>query len=241
MRRIASSVPKHPEFKGRFDLFLNAKNLTKGDLAVALDTEPSAVSNWGRRNLVPAEKLAKLAALYGLSLDWLLLGKGTMLRSDLSQGVPAGVAGSNEAVHAPLLLSMAQMRDGSPEGQDGSYPVQEVDWPVMDCTPRGRPVAFHVEDDDMQPIIRQGWLAGAELWDVSEAEMEDLHNALVLVDLGSCITIRWLVHDTEEWRLRLQNPKVPEKKRVRRFPLSNPPKVIGRLHWWFGVQYIKSP
>lgn len=57
--------------------------ITQGALAAALGVNQTAISAWEKgRNEPTATMLAKLANSYGISMDWLLIGDGEMLRSD---------------------------------------------------------------------------------------------------------------------------------------------------------------
>jgi len=50
---------------------------TDSDLSKLLDTAPSTVSSWRKRDSVPFAICAKFAEEHGWSLDWLMFGEGT--------------------------------------------------------------------------------------------------------------------------------------------------------------------
>ncbi|HLC19246.1 MAG TPA: helix-turn-helix domain-containing protein [Thermodesulfobacteriota bacterium] len=54
----------------------------KNDSAVArlLGVTPQALSNYKKRNRMPADLVLKFANVFGLSLDWLISGEGEMYR-----------------------------------------------------------------------------------------------------------------------------------------------------------------
>ena len=53
-----------------------SKNLTQAQVAEKLDISFQAVSSWERGETAPEiDKLADIAVLYGVSLDWLLVGQ----------------------------------------------------------------------------------------------------------------------------------------------------------------------
>ena len=55
-----------------------ARNLSQGDVADALDVSRQSVSKWENNSAVPdLDKIIKLAELFGVSLDELVLNKGT--------------------------------------------------------------------------------------------------------------------------------------------------------------------
>lgn len=51
---------------------------TDSDLARWLDVSTSVISGYNRRQTVPLEQCTKIAEKTGVSLDWLILGKGEM-------------------------------------------------------------------------------------------------------------------------------------------------------------------
>ena len=60
-----------------------AKNLSQGDVADALDVSRQSVSKWENNSAVPdLDKIIKLAELFGVSLDELVLNKGTKETED---------------------------------------------------------------------------------------------------------------------------------------------------------------
>ncbi len=56
----------------------DAKN--DAELARRLDVPQSTVSSWRKRDVIPYEACAKIAAETGTSLDWMLFGSGTRVR-----------------------------------------------------------------------------------------------------------------------------------------------------------------
>lgn len=56
------------------------KYKTDADLAKRLGVEPHTVSTWRKRETIPHEKLITFCDTEGISLDWLLTGKGPVKR-----------------------------------------------------------------------------------------------------------------------------------------------------------------
>ncbi|MBI5560353.1 MAG: helix-turn-helix domain-containing protein [Deltaproteobacteria bacterium] len=58
----------------------------RNDSAVArvLGVTPQALSNYKKRGKMPTNLVIKFAAAYGLSVDWLLTGRGNMVRQGVS-------------------------------------------------------------------------------------------------------------------------------------------------------------
>ena len=63
----------------------NAKS--RADLARALDVAPSSVQGYENRGVLPLEQCTKLAEQTGVSLDWLILGKGEMQPENTTPGL----------------------------------------------------------------------------------------------------------------------------------------------------------
>ena len=63
----------------------------KNESAVAkvLGVTPQALSNYKKRGKMPPNLVLKFAFMYGLSVDWLLTGKGTMRMEEKSGSVAA--------------------------------------------------------------------------------------------------------------------------------------------------------
>ena len=81
---------------------------TDSALATELGVAQSAIGGYNRRNTVPLEQCIKIAERTGVSLDWLILGKGEMK--------PAPVAPENSpplSADQAMLLTAWQHLDGS--------------------------------------------------------------------------------------------------------------------------------
>ena len=72
-------------FKDRLKSFKKKNDLKGKDLAEAGEISPQSVSAYSDASLPRAEVLAKWANKLNLNLNWLLTGKGEMLRSEHAQ------------------------------------------------------------------------------------------------------------------------------------------------------------
>lgn len=77
-------------------------------VARALSITPQALSNYKKRGEMPASLIIKFADIYGLSVDWLLMGTGEMHRSGKA-GNLGGNAFSNEAVEFQRITGPASL------------------------------------------------------------------------------------------------------------------------------------
>jgi hypothetical protein len=76
--RPAAKTPMEMNYNEIFERMLKAGNLRSGAaLARVLGITPQAVSNYRKRRGLPAGFIIKFALKYGVSVDWLLSGKGS--------------------------------------------------------------------------------------------------------------------------------------------------------------------
>jgi hypothetical protein len=230
-----SITPQYPDFQRRLQAFLTDRGLTKTCLAEALGLETSTVSNYGRRNLVPAETLIKLSDLYGVSLNWLLLGEGPMYKRALSSDLSLDAPGQERRTFAaPLLESMAQLRVAASGDKASLSGSKRMSWPIRGVAPSGKVFSVRLEDDDMMPVLCRTWPVAAELWSLPCSGSLDLGHELVVVDFGSRVTVRWLERGVSEWRLLAQDPTMSRDIAETRYPLSDPPKILAKVRCWLG-------
>lgn len=69
-----------------FDRILQAGNFKNGaELARSLNITPQAISNYKKRGEMPADLVLKFARTFGVSIDWLLTGEGSMQNSGITR------------------------------------------------------------------------------------------------------------------------------------------------------------
>lgn len=83
----------------RAKIAISAKS--DSDLARWLDVATSVISGYRRRETVPLEQCIKIAERTGVSLDWLILGKGQM-QPENGQDAPAAEYDDADAAWIPL-------------------------------------------------------------------------------------------------------------------------------------------
>lgn len=96
-------------FGERFAEMLNELNLSQNEFARQLGSTSAFVSNVARGKSKPGlEFLQRIAETFGISLDWLILGKGT----------PSGQQGLNAEWHYAVMLRVALAQliaEGNPD------------------------------------------------------------------------------------------------------------------------------
>jgi len=63
----------------RLDELMQDRHWKQADLARALGSSPQAVSSWWTRGVIPGKRIAKVAQLFGVSVDYLMFGDGNQL------------------------------------------------------------------------------------------------------------------------------------------------------------------
>lgn len=78
------------------------RNITQADLASRLGVKPQAVSQWERDETKPeSERARELAAIFGVSMDWLLSDADDSVSGD---SLPPGPEDANSAQFDPRIL-----------------------------------------------------------------------------------------------------------------------------------------
>jgi transcriptional regulator with XRE-family HTH domain len=71
------------DFVSRIDQILQDKNLKRAALCADLDLSQTAITDWARRNTIPAGDIClKIADYLGVSMEWLLTGKESSLSTE---------------------------------------------------------------------------------------------------------------------------------------------------------------
>ncbi|MEO1128295.1 MAG: hypothetical protein AAFX05_01150 [Planctomycetota bacterium] len=83
-------------------------------------THPETVRRYLRGGRPPACFIASFCSIFGVSADWLLLGEGPMLRTEIS------VCNLSQASPRQLLLALADQIDRIAEDRDPDAPLARV-------------------------------------------------------------------------------------------------------------------
>lgn len=178
---------------------------TQMDLARMLEIQQSSISDARRRHVFPPDWYIKLHDKFGLSLDWLRWGLGSMYSKDKaawfheeSGGVnPVGCLGEDPApALSPAQGVLTRVLDAACEYKDGD-PVPEFvvyDHMVFPRTLLEEGVlVFFVRTGGMEPTLRKGALVGVAT--VRRQLVSGEVYALLLPHEG--VTFRRIVQDSE--------------------------------------------
>ena len=58
----------------RLDELMQDRHWKQADLARALGSSPQAISSWWTRGVIPGKRIAKVAQIFGVSVDYLMVG-----------------------------------------------------------------------------------------------------------------------------------------------------------------------
>lgn len=134
---------------GRAKLALGVK--TDSDLSKSLGVAASAIGGYNRRKTVPLEQCIKIAEQTGVSLDWLILGKGEPYQDEAS---PSEIG----VILVPLYNVPASAGNGS--FFDSEYAIQQVPfskiWLGREQLYEKNLVCLPIKGDSMTPGLVDG-------------------------------------------------------------------------------------
>ena len=127
---------------------------TDSALAAELGVAQSAIGGYNRRNTVPLEQCIKIAERTGVSLDWLILGKGEM------QGGTGGAAEFDDADAVWVPLYDVEVSAGSGIEVYGERIIQRVpfakSWLHSEGLYARHLACLPVHGDSMEPTLQHG-------------------------------------------------------------------------------------
>lgn len=123
-------------------------------LAKSLGVAQSVIGGYNRRNTVPLEQCVKIAERTGVSLDWLILGKGEM------KGGSGGAAEFDDADAVWVPLYDVEVSAGSGIEVYGERIIQRVpfakSWLQGEGLHAGNLACLPVHGDSMEPTLQHG-------------------------------------------------------------------------------------
>jgi Peptidase S24-like/Bacteriophage CI repressor helix-turn-helix domain len=122
--------------------------LREKEVAEHFDGARSNVSAWKRRGSIPFAECLEIAEKYNVSLDWLILGRGSM---ELG-AAPAYVPGPGE----PGVVVPAFDIDGLKELPEGQWWTLPAQWLIQEGLTGGEIVIVRAAGDSMSGSIEDG-------------------------------------------------------------------------------------
>ncbi|MEI7456584.1 MAG: S24 family peptidase [Nitrosomonadales bacterium] len=164
-------------------------------LGLMIGVPPKTVATWKYRGTVPYEQVEKIARNRGISLDWLMLGRGKLQYEDSpafnSESKSAGAA-PNGFVLVPRYEVQASAGHGSlvHSEQIVDYLAFKADWVRNTLGVSQKDLALiSVKGDSMEPVLSNEDLI---LVDMRKNCVED--NAIYVLQLNEALLVKRIQH-----------------------------------------------
>lgn len=225
-----ASLDECNQFDEAFERIKKATGMrTQVEIAKLLDIRQSSISDAKRRQSIPDSWLIKLFQLYNLNPNWLLEGEDPQFLGEQRGGAVAVREPAEAYGRRPRHYQMPVAAMGLPEGTEGAW--QEVGVGTLTVPEQFyRPglVVVRMEENDMEPVIRQGAYVG-----IDKERKTIRSGALYAIDMPvEGLVIKRLLHDTENARMVLhaENPSHADQTLSADEAQE---RIVGRITWVF--------
>lgn len=192
-------------------------------LAKSLGVAQSVIGGYNRRNTVPLEQCVKIAERTGVSLDWLILGKGEMKGGSGSGG--AAEFDDADAVWVPLYD--VEVSAGSGIEVYGERIIQRVpfakSWLQGEGLHAGNLACLPVHGDSMMPSLTSG-----DIVLVNHAKRDG--DGVFVVRMGNALRVKrlqWLANG--DLRISSDNP-IYQTEQITPAELAGDFDILGACH-----------
>lgn len=211
---------EHNAVKQRLAELIKSLGLRQNQFAKGIGMQPASVSEWlNKPNSNPTvDSLIRISITYGVSLDWLLTGKGEMYNSTHARAKPPGSGTVSLPVYAEIAAGIGI------EAED-LEPTETIIIPrdIIQDTP-GPYYCFKVNGVSMEPELHTGDYAIIAGWQYDH----DYDGALCAFRSVDGLLIKRLVYDARGKRCLLV-PLNPTHKIMKYDEHSSELQIIGRL------------
>lgn len=190
-------------------------------LAKSLGVAQSVIGGYNRRNTVPLEQCVKIAERTGVSLDWLILGKGEM------KGGSGGAAEFDDADAVWVPLYDVEVSAGSGIEVYGERIVQRVpfakSWLQGEGLHAGDLACLPVHGDSMMPSLTSG-----DIVLVNHAKRDG--DGVFVVRMGNALRVKrlqWLANG--DLRISSDNP-IYQTEQITPAELAGDFDILGACH-----------
>lgn len=203
----------------RAKIAVNAKS--DADLARYLGVSTPVVSGYRQRQTVPLEQCVKIAERTGVSLDWLILGKGEM------KGGSGGAAEFDDADAVWVPLYDVELSAGSGIEVYGERIIQRVpfakSWLQGEGLHAGNLACLPVHGDSMEPTLQHG--------DIVLVNHEKTRgDGVFVIRMGNALRVKrlqWLVNG--DLRISSDNP-IYQTEQITPAELAGDFDILGTCH-----------
>lgn len=231
----------------RIQKIRKSKGLTQKAFAKPLKISQNYLSQIESGQRGPSiELLCSIKSRYGISLDWLLTGKGQSPFAEAKENLPISVPElkiialdearkrfeKNDRVEdfVPVPLLSDRAAAGQPAYIDESdiegYAVIYRSW----VRNEKMHTAVRIRGDSMGPLLMDGYIVGI---DHTQTDPNKLNNKIVAARYEDGVTIKYFCHDKHCWILYSSNRHYPP---IHIRKQDGPSPVIGKVVWWWGMQ-----
>jgi len=220
------------------------------EIAEKLGVTKATVSRYlSGKNMPDYNGLIKISEVSGVSIDWLLTGKGPMKLSEvliekdkLETYKPTAnviiltpdelknrlkeLEPRESYIAIPLLTDFAIIKDpiNIQEKDIEGFALIYKSWLQQDHIYR----CIRIKDNSMSPILEEGFLAGI---DCTDNEPSMLEGKIVAARYQDNLSIRKVLLTNEYYILQPQNTL---KFQLIKIPIAEKNIIIGKVVWWFG-------
>lgn len=192
------------------DILFRAKNLTNStsdaQLSKFLGVNPTTLSSWKSRSIIPYEYMYALSKTYDISFDWLMTGKDQ--NTQLAVNEEKTHYGFNELRQLDLYKNEAQ-EQGKSESSRNGYNMSTLFFPKEWFSTRHLNqqslVAVNVVGDSLGPDIPNGSLV---LVDTTQKELKN--GEVYVFDIDGDLLIKTIIHDFDGYIARSRNDAYPD-------------------------------
>ena len=155
--------------KQRIIYFIDNKGIKKKDFFTNLNVAASNFRSDSLKSEINGDVIAKISSLYpDLNLDWLITGKGNMLRTE-ERADSSPIIELNPSAKANTYLSDIKAAAGFGAIINNPKKIDQLPAISLPNAPMGLNVAFQITGDSMHPAVRHlDYVAGNHVRDIKD-------------------------------------------------------------------------
>ena len=206
---------------------------TDSELARALEVSTSVIPGYNRRNSVPLEQCIKIAERTGVSLDWLILGKGDKESGNVTQRAWALLESQRDNTPAVVFVPLYDVAVSAGNGADvyGERVIQQVPFDAAWVRSEG----LHAKNLACLPIAGDSMTPGLMPGDMVLVNHATTHgDGVFVLRLGNALRIKrlqWLADGS--LRISSDNP-LYQPEHISPADLGEDFAIVGACHTKIG-------
>ena len=203
------------------------------ELAAYLNTAASNISNWKTKNELPTPQCIKIAERTGVSLDWLILGKGDKESGNVTQRAWALLESQRDNTPAVVFVPLYDVAVSAGNGADvyGERVIQQVPFDAAWVRSEG----LHAKNLACLPIAGDSMTPGLIPGDMVLVNHATTHgDGVFVLRLGNALRIKrlqWLADGS--LRISSDNP-LYQPEHISPADLGEDFAIVGACHTKIG-------